>query len=540
MCCDKNRELLSAFMDGTLNEEEARKVRAHLEGCEACRDALRTFETMKADVASLSPMKAPPGFKDALMQKMADDLPQDWGAAKGGSRSFLRRLPVLRMAAGFAIVAISAYLIYQVQEETSRIESADPVRIAAEQEKRGPAEKAPAQKDETKDGSVRKKKGPRVGAETKGMGGKGPAVALGDAVAEEEAVHGDARRQVEEKEPVHGGRSRSLAEVDSAEEGMSRPVMAKEVPVHGGPARPVDEVEPVHGGSGRTVAKADSDEVDMSRTVARVDSADAGMRLVEAEMEESLIEPASEIVMEQRQDESEPSAVSEDLVLIARPVKGALPEGLFKGVKTRGTVYLSSTRRLSLLGVENRDADANRTFRYQEKAKSPSPKEEEPAEKEEAWEYVCFDADSEFLADLVDQLDRSQLTWLWSGSLKTAREEEKIREAKKAAAGVEPFSTYRASVSPGSGPVMARSHSGSEGFLTGRGAKEEAWAADDRIALKGNEQKEAAPMKKPPAVDLEMRMQPSVSIDDGEMKSQRPSRKIILIFPKGTVIEKGE
>jgi hypothetical protein len=47
MSCDEYREQLMAYLDGELEGIEARKVRSHLDECEACRAELAKFEKLK-------------------------------------------------------------------------------------------------------------------------------------------------------------------------------------------------------------------------------------------------------------------------------------------------------------------------------------------------------------------------------------------------------------------------------------------------------------------------------------------------------------
>lgn len=46
-------EDVSALFDGELPEEEAARVRAHMEGCASCRPLLDDFESVRAQVRSL-------------------------------------------------------------------------------------------------------------------------------------------------------------------------------------------------------------------------------------------------------------------------------------------------------------------------------------------------------------------------------------------------------------------------------------------------------------------------------------------------------
>jgi anti-sigma factor RsiW len=70
LACIEVVELLSAYLDGQLDDELRRRVADHLIGCDGCTAALGQFETVKRlagrltadDVASLDPL-----VRDRLM-----------------------------------------------------------------------------------------------------------------------------------------------------------------------------------------------------------------------------------------------------------------------------------------------------------------------------------------------------------------------------------------------------------------------------------------------------------------------------------------
>lgn len=53
-------DLLSALLDGELGAAEEAAVRAHLDGCEACRDELAATERVRALVRGLPQLDLPP------------------------------------------------------------------------------------------------------------------------------------------------------------------------------------------------------------------------------------------------------------------------------------------------------------------------------------------------------------------------------------------------------------------------------------------------------------------------------------------------
>ena len=62
--CAEVADAVSVYLDGELQEEERRRIDAHLAGCAGCRAAIDQFETViglagkltAADVASLDPL----------------------------------------------------------------------------------------------------------------------------------------------------------------------------------------------------------------------------------------------------------------------------------------------------------------------------------------------------------------------------------------------------------------------------------------------------------------------------------------------------
>jgi hypothetical protein len=71
--CD--RAQLSAFLDGDLPERKAARVRAHVDGCDACRRELTALQEMRTQLSSL-PAAEPAGDGwIALSRKLAQEAP---------------------------------------------------------------------------------------------------------------------------------------------------------------------------------------------------------------------------------------------------------------------------------------------------------------------------------------------------------------------------------------------------------------------------------------------------------------------------------
>lgn len=55
-------ELISAFLDGELNQGELRRLSEHLAGCGRCKDELDEMREVRAAVRSLPLLEVPPGL----------------------------------------------------------------------------------------------------------------------------------------------------------------------------------------------------------------------------------------------------------------------------------------------------------------------------------------------------------------------------------------------------------------------------------------------------------------------------------------------
>jgi anti-sigma factor RsiW len=60
------RDLLSEFLEGDLPAERATALRAHLEGCEACREELETLRNTLQSLSGLHDLPAPAQFSSRV------------------------------------------------------------------------------------------------------------------------------------------------------------------------------------------------------------------------------------------------------------------------------------------------------------------------------------------------------------------------------------------------------------------------------------------------------------------------------------------
>jgi hypothetical protein len=154
------KALLSAYMDGVLEESEARRVEEHLASCDACRSELIGLEELRNEVGSLTQVKAPAGFKSALMKRISD-------RPSKGKVFRLPRRSMINLAASFAIVALTVYLVYFAQTQHS-----EPLNEESVQDRNQAKEFAQSERPEkSKRGG---KKGPVEDSMDAGFKGKGP------------------------------------------------------------------------------------------------------------------------------------------------------------------------------------------------------------------------------------------------------------------------------------------------------------------------------------------------------------------------------
>jgi anti-sigma factor RsiW len=101
------RDDLAAFALGTLDADEARAVRAHLESCDVCRAELRELNEAAFVLALTAERDVPDGLRARIVERARRE-----GAARGGrSRSFSevfrRRVPLAVPVALAVVLAIS-------------------------------------------------------------------------------------------------------------------------------------------------------------------------------------------------------------------------------------------------------------------------------------------------------------------------------------------------------------------------------------------------------------------------------------------------
>jgi anti-sigma-K factor RskA len=122
-------DLIPAYVLHTLDEEDARRVAAHLATCQNCQDVLAAYEGVAAKLATTVPLVEPPGhLKGRLMARVRPEAPAPpdpplswWGRVKAGLRF---AAPVWAPVSAALILAllIGNLLLWQQVRQSARQE----------------------------------------------------------------------------------------------------------------------------------------------------------------------------------------------------------------------------------------------------------------------------------------------------------------------------------------------------------------------------------------------------------------------------------
>ncbi|MGH2492475.1 MAG: anti-sigma factor domain-containing protein [Candidatus Limnocylindria bacterium] len=117
------RDDLAALALGTLDPDEARAVRAHLEGCEACRAELRALDEAAFAIAATAERDVPAGLRSTIVERARRE-----GTQRRASSSFLdvfrRPVPLVVPVALAMLLAISLALYGGARRDSDRYAAA--------------------------------------------------------------------------------------------------------------------------------------------------------------------------------------------------------------------------------------------------------------------------------------------------------------------------------------------------------------------------------------------------------------------------------
>lgn len=97
-CPDRIVDYMHAYLDGDISLDEERELKSHLEQCGECRSVMSGLSEAVAFMKSASPVQAPEGFADRVMERLPKEKKQ------AGINRWLRSHPFLTAAAMFLLL----------------------------------------------------------------------------------------------------------------------------------------------------------------------------------------------------------------------------------------------------------------------------------------------------------------------------------------------------------------------------------------------------------------------------------------------------
>lgn len=111
---------LSAYLDGELDSEQARALRAHIEGCELCQELLDELRSTREAVATMASARAPKGLLRGVQRTIA---------LRSHGRFFCQRssfqgIPYEAVAVTMMLV-LSAFMVQALGQQATRFRHLD-------------------------------------------------------------------------------------------------------------------------------------------------------------------------------------------------------------------------------------------------------------------------------------------------------------------------------------------------------------------------------------------------------------------------------
>jgi len=132
MAADSNAELMTAYLDDSLDEGEVESFEAYLDGSPEAREEVEELRKMLAVVRELPEVEAPPDFYDNLAKKLRKRRDPN------ATSLSLISLPFQVLSILIIMVIAATYLMLEIERDNSDLEK-DPSAAKAQQEPSGPA-----------------------------------------------------------------------------------------------------------------------------------------------------------------------------------------------------------------------------------------------------------------------------------------------------------------------------------------------------------------------------------------------------------------
>jgi len=124
MECSRIKELLSDYMDGTLDAEARVRVEEHLKGCEGCRNELDSLRELVNELGSLPHVQAPEDFLARVHERI--EQPSMFSKILH-ALFFPLRLKIPLQVATVAVVAVLVFAVFTVMWPERQMEDIPPV-----------------------------------------------------------------------------------------------------------------------------------------------------------------------------------------------------------------------------------------------------------------------------------------------------------------------------------------------------------------------------------------------------------------------------
>lgn len=131
MDCTRIQELLSEYIDGTLDPNAERAVKTHISTCNDCKKMLASLRTVIDELGALDPVKPPADFLEKIHERMEPRFGFDW-IAKKLFVPFRIKIP-LELAAAATITALVVFVLNIQQTEFRQKQmpkTSTPLRVA--------------------------------------------------------------------------------------------------------------------------------------------------------------------------------------------------------------------------------------------------------------------------------------------------------------------------------------------------------------------------------------------------------------------------